>query len=909
MERSARNNMIALLAIWLALLMVTISFTIMLPSVGVADSINSHNLNSDGKNISQSKGSSVKHAREIDPQKAYHELKSLDIQNSAINGQYNVGDSASFLLGDWGKWYYNATDPNDYMIFTKRAETNTSEIWVAEDLSFMQGDERNSFSNQILVSDDKVEYLAHQFEDTIYPTVSKFVSSIPLKDGENSIPKSEGQPYFSTNISGKVMIMIFNIVDDAFLYPWYEEGGGSIMGMYNPSTTEYYDRNIIFLDSWDWNNRTGEQTDPSLAHYSYAYERTLAHEYQHLLNDYANPDQVAFLNEGCSILAGLLCGYSLDNNLINSFLATPDNSLTEWADQTLVNEGADYGAAGLFMIYLNDHFGIPIVRNMVDTKLIGVDAVNGAFKAIGKSDWTFDRAFKVWRLANLIRSNSPGGGLYNYKSIDLNDPQYSNITILNWKPSEDPRINSAADYFGRTYVPAWDYFLPTSKSGSYGSEYIKVVGADGGNWAEGLNSMNLKFGLQGQEQVSQGWQIIDRPIGMKDLVFSDDFDHGGALPGWATTSSGVSTNPWYRVNSGGGDYFAVANSDELGFDTIDMPMSERLYMTSGFSTLGLTELGLRLDVDFQKYWWKDVGKILFSVDSGNTWHQLTNYTEDTNEKGIMPFSTHSEVYLDLSRVCGKEDVRLAFDYYTSGWGLWFAIDNIEVGKIVKEKMWWSDAKGFNDFSMYANLDLTSLDRAVLGFDTQWTTEDGYDFGFVQVSSDGGSNWTSVSNEFTTNLTGFLPDPNIVKNLPGITGNSPFQNKGHVTYDLSAWAGQIVKVRIRYMTDWSITYEGWYIDNISLNGLILDDAWTHRSFFSDLPAININWMISIYLPGCVGKDGIRYLPIIMDLHNLGDTNNFLRNIGTYSIYQEMYLIISPNAGPSDYGFWMDNYMNP
>ncbi len=842
----------------------------------------------------------IAHANAIDLRRAYDGAVSQQQMSDPPGDSYEVGMKASFLLSDWGKWYYNETNPSDYMTFIKRAESNHSEVWVAEDLSFMSGDERNVLSIQIEVTDAHIDYIVQEFEGNIYPTLTAFIGPSPPRDGENSAPKSMNLPYFASNSTGRVMIVIFNIVDSAFFYPW---GHGGIFGMYNPPTTDYYDRNIVFLDSWDWNNRTGTQDESILDHISFGYEGALAHEYEHLLGDYANREQVAFLSEGSSILAQVLCGYPIDSEMVRAFMATPDNSLIEWSDQTALNEMADYGAAGLFMIYLYDHFGLSMVHNLVVTELVGIDSVNAAFQKVGLSDWDMDLAFNSWRLANLIRSDTPGKGLYNYRSIDINDPKYGDLTILNWMPSKDPSINSAGDYFGRTYIPEYEYFLPTSKSGAYGTEYIHVIGAGGGNWVEGLDASELKFGLSGQNQVYQGWQIVGQPIGIVDPFFSEDFDHDGEMPGWATESLGITQHAWYMASSNGADYYAVANADEMGPDTVDM--RERLYMTEGFSTVGRTELGLKLNLDFQKFYYWDVAKILFSVDGGSTWQQLTNYTEDTNEKGDSPLSTNYEAYLDFSRACGKEDVRLAFEYFTTSWGWWFAVDNIQVGTIVKENMWWSDSRDYQDYSLYADIDLGGMDSAVLTFDTRWTMEYGYDFGFLQVSSDGGTTWISVANEYTTDQPLDWADTNIIQYLPGITGISPFDGMGQVSYDLSAWTGQEIQVRIRMMTDWALSYEGWYIDNIRLNGILIDDASEKRGFTSDIAPVDIDWLVTIYLPGCIGTDGTRYLPLIMTLHG-SETNEFQRHMASFSAYQEMYLLISSTAGPCDYGFSLESY---
>jgi len=102
--------------------------------------------------------------------------------------------------------------------------------------------------------------------------------------------------------------------------------------------------------------------------------------------------------------------------------------------------------------------------------------------------------------------------------------------------------------------------------------------------------------------------------------------------------------------------------------------------------------------------------------------------------------------------------------------------------------------------------------------TKYDIENLWDFGFVQVSTDGGAHWTSQSNAYTTmnHDPGALPA--IVANLPGLTG----QNPGYpawltMTFDLTAYAGQTVRMGFRYMTDSSVLGTGWWIQSATVSG--------------------------------------------------------------------------------------------
>ena len=69
-----------------------------------------------------------------------------------------------------------------------------------------------------------------------------------------------------------------------------------------------------------------------------------------------------------------------------------------------------------------------------------------------------------------------------------------------------------------------------------------------------------------------------------------------------------------------------------------------------------------------------------------------------------------------------------------------------------------------------------------------------------------------------------------------------------------------------------------------------------------------WLVTLYFPGCVGTDGIRYLPLVMNVNLAHMDVSFLREIGGLVNYQEMIILVSPTNGPSDYGFGMLNGVN-
>jgi len=103
----------------------------------------------------------------------------------------------------------------------------------------------------------------------------------------------------------------------------------------------------------------------------------------------------------------------------------------------------------------------------------------------------------------------------------------------------------------------------------------------------------------------------------------------------------------------------------------------------------------------------------------------------------------------------------------------------------------------------------------LQFRTWYRTESNFDYGYVEISTDGGL-FTSLPGNFTTNN-----DPNARNLGNGITGNSSGWKLA--IHDLSAYVGQTVWLRFRYSTDGGVTEEGWYVDDISPSELFANEA--------------------------------------------------------------------------------------
>jgi immune inhibitor A len=139
---------------------------------------------------------------------------------------------------------------------------------------------------------------------------------------------------------------------------------------------------------------------------------------------------------------------------------------------------------------------------------------------------------------------------------------------------------------------------------------------------------------------------------------------------------------------------------------------------------------------------------------------------------------------------------------------------------------------FNSCTLASNVTLGA--DAELTFWTWYEIEDFWDFGFVQISTDGGSTWTSLANSNTTSDYDPSAHPDVIANVPGFTGSSG----GWVqeTFDLSAYEGEEVLVRFLYVTDWATELTGFFVDEIAITD-------TNGTLFSDgLESGSSNWVL-------------------------------------------------------------------
>lgn len=123
-------------------------------------------------------------------------------------------------------------------------------------------------------------------------------------------------------------------------------------------------------------------------------------------------------------------------------------------------------------------------------------------------------------------------------------------------------------------------------------------------------------------------------------------------------------------------------------------------------------------------------------------------------------------------------------------------------------MWYSNRGDMSNTTLTHAFDLSGVGSATLNYRVWYHLENGWDYGYVMVSADGGATWDILSTPHTTDA-----NPHSTAYGPGYTGASG----GWLDESLSleAYAGRPVLVRFEMITDDAINQPGMALDDVNI----------------------------------------------------------------------------------------------
>lgn len=526
---------------------------------------------------------------------------------------------------------------------------------------FPSGDCRN---DRVAVTDKQVNYLIDEFDSNIYPKESRRFSVPPNRNGKNApLTEIAGLPknYYKGE-GDNIVVLVDNVRDENFYDFNNTQQHPYTAGFFSSTFNSYLKRNVMTIDAFDWLHRTGSNppNEPApgdgclnASARPYLYEGVFAHEYQHLLESYEDPDEGNWTNEGLSDYAGRITGYFDTKKPIteigfeshtqcyygNTGTQTPanplpkeggpSNSLNLWGDQGDGDILCDYGAAATFMEWLNDTYGKDFMTRLHRLNKNGFKGLNADLSKEGASDDAIDSVHK-W-----LASMALDGVLDDGATLTGGDAATYRVRVL------DAAINWAAPkaYMNNPEGPQINEGAPPN-----GADFVRLRAANGDYLAAGdLRSLEFE-GARTLPELPLTWAVDQDPP-----------SHPG--------------DPALYSNMGD-------NLDNAAVREVAVPSTNA---TLTFENLYSME---------EAY---DYGYVQVSEDDGETWDTLSN--NHTVEEGGFNGNSGCDIgtqatceptwvneSFDLTEYAGKT-VLVSFRYVTDGGvaedGWW--IDDVKVG--------------------------------------------------------------------------------------------------------------------------------------------------------------------------------------------------------------------------------------
>lgn len=243
--------------------------------------------------------------------------------------------------------------------------------------------------------------------------LNKIAHDIPIglhnKTPQNSVDSTSGVIEIMHELFGlppiinedeSLHILMLDIKDD------FESTGNFIAGYFDPNDLTESEtsnrRTMLYIDVNPSLMATGSLR-PSLALH------TIAHEYQHLIhvNYEQNEREFIFINEGCSELAEILCGYPPRSP--EMYYANPELPLFTWNRAYPL---VDYSRASLWSHYFFEQVGFEHISELVQDPNTGPGQFDTlSWKYLGLS---LANVVHNWNIANLV-NNIQINDAYGYR--------------------------------------------------------------------------------------------------------------------------------------------------------------------------------------------------------------------------------------------------------------------------------------------------------------------------------------------------------------------------------------------------------------------------------------------------------------------------------------------------------------
>ena len=208
--------------------------------------------------------------------------------------------------------------------------------------------------------------------------------------------------------------------------------------------------------------------------------------------------------------------------------------------------------------------------------------------------------------------------------------------------------------------------------------------------------------------------------------------------------------------------------------------------------------------------------------------------------------------------------------------------------------WWSNRGDSIDTTLTAEVALPDQDSLAMTYSLWYSIEEGWDYTYVEVSTDGGETWDVLEGNLSSAV-----DP--VGNAfgPGYTGSSGRWLEDSV--DLTPYRGREVLLRFEYVTDDAIHGAGLCLDNISIPGASFPDVaatdgvpWEANGFVLTPHTVPQQYLLTVIEMGT--EPTVRRVALNEEASSIveieGPDSGFLHTVIVVSAVQEQTLEPAP-----------------
>jgi hypothetical protein len=249
------------------------------------------------------------------------------------------------------------------------------------------------------VSQTAIQKIQTKFDQVIYPTNTSHFGNEwkPGIDGDN-----------------RVYLLLSDIKDgyqnpsDGYVAGYFFAGDQMMQSEFSShSRVRSNEKEIIYIDTYP--------SDPEAENYM----EIVAHEFQHMIHYNQDSEETTWVNEGCSQIAPVLCGFTAPRHY-KLLKDDSDRSLNNWAKW---NPMPDYGQVYLWNQYIVEILArkkidpAEFFRALVRSKK---NSLAGYIETFAKYDLNFSNIFTDFSVTNHFNSNELADGRFSYRVKHLN---------------------------------------------------------------------------------------------------------------------------------------------------------------------------------------------------------------------------------------------------------------------------------------------------------------------------------------------------------------------------------------------------------------------------------------------------------------------------------------------------------